>query len=503
MMKYSVFLGIGLSLSLHGYAQGVRGEWDVTAYPEVSFVWNEYDPERKDTTRFLLTGDSGRIAFQLQHLPVPDTCVKERSILFLWEDLDHPAHEGQSEFTRALLYRFLQQVPARAGDRFNVAVFDRKGGNDMGASIHTLLADGFTSDRGHLAQAVRNFAPKYDFFSRQVNSELYMAMEEGIELLKKEPADRVRVLVVVTAGSNQDRYGGRGDFADVKAVELKIPVYLVKYPIAHCEHCTNIDQISKNTFGRQITTTDTTVAGKLLLTCFDEMNTRHHGQDYRVTFRSSYPRDGKLHAVTWSVNGKEYMLSYAAPSFSVAVWAKERWRILTLVGATFLVVVAGVTFFVVRGIKRKRHRREWTLESVRQEQQAADAKLRVLEKSIQEAKREQEIQAAKEQETELTRIMRAKNLYPRLQYARQDVGERFYIHHPVTTIGRDDDNMLILTDKSVSRHHAKVLFTGSDFEIQDLGSTNKVIVNGQFVQRVVLKNGDIIGLGEVVLYFYN
>ena len=69
--------------------------------------------------------------------------------------------------------------------------------------------------------------------------------------------------------------------------------------------------------------------------------------------------------------------------------------------------------------------------------------------------------------------------------------------------GRDTDNDLILTSDSISRHHANLLFTGSGFEIRDLGSTNKVIVNGVFVERATLTNGDIIGLGEVVIYYIN
>ena len=70
-----------------------------------------------------------------------------------------------------------------------------------------------------------------------------------------------------------------------------------------------------------------------------------------------------------------------------------------------------------------------------------------------------------------------------------------------TTIGRERDNDLVINHATVSRHHAEIVSTDAGFEIIDKGSANKVIVNGQFFQRKMLRDGDIIGLGEVVITF--
>lgn len=287
-----VFFALLLYVSVQGHAQTIKGDFDLVNYPNVSFVWNEYNPELIDSTQFTLSANGEKIPFGLQVLSHPDTIAKNRSVLFLWEDLNHKDRKGQSEFTKQLLYNFLKEVPAQAEDKFNVAIFDRKGGNDLGKSIHTLLSDNFTNERYQLADKVITFSHKYDFFSNQVNSELYLAMEEGMELLKKEPVDRVRILVVLTAGSNQSRYGGKGDFDAGKAVEMKIPVYFVKYPIPHSEHCSNINQISEAAFGQQIENTDVSVAKNLLLECYKKMSDRHYGQDYRISFTVNFPRDG-------------------------------------------------------------------------------------------------------------------------------------------------------------------------------------------------------------------
>lgn len=105
------------------------------------------------------------------------------------------------------------------------------------------------------------------------------------------------------------------------------------------------------------------------------------------------------------------------------------------------------------------------------------------------------------EEERLRRLMEVKNIFPRLKCR---VGTNYFTYEickPKTLIGREQDNDLTLSDNKVSRHHAEIVFNGSSFEIIDKHSTNKVIVNGQFVERAVLKSGDIIGLGEVVITF--
>ena len=92
-------------------------------------------------------------------------------------------------------------------------------------------------------------------------------------------------------------------------------------------------------------------------------------------------------------------------------------------------------------------------------------------------------------------------MYPRL---RCQVGSNAFIYEitkPRTSVGREQDNDVVLCNNKVSRKHAEIVFNGSAFEIVDNHSTNKVIVNGLFVERTILKSGDIIGLGETVITF--
>lgn len=68
-------------------------------------------------------------------------------------------------------------------------------------------------------------------------------------------------------------------------------------------------------------------------------------------------------------------------------------------------------------------------------------------------------------------------------------------------IGRELDNTLRLPDPSISRHHCVIRKAGAGFEIQDLQSSNGVLLNGSRVQSSPLRDGDRITLGQIQLTF--
>ena len=68
-------------------------------------------------------------------------------------------------------------------------------------------------------------------------------------------------------------------------------------------------------------------------------------------------------------------------------------------------------------------------------------------------------------------------------------------------MGRELDNTLRLPDPSISRHHCVVRKVAGGYEIQDLQSSNGVLVNGNRVQSSPLRDGDRITLGQVQLTF--
>ncbi len=64
------------------------------------------------------------------------------------------------------------------------------------------------------------------------------------------------------------------------------------------------------------------------------------------------------------------------------------------------------------------------------------------------------------------------------------------------TIGRERSAAdVVLRDPNVSRRHAELTFTGSDWSIEDLNSTNGTFVNNRRITRCPLRNGDLLTFG--------
>jgi hypothetical protein len=70
-----------------------------------------------------------------------------------------------------------------------------------------------------------------------------------------------------------------------------------------------------------------------------------------------------------------------------------------------------------------------------------------------------------------------------------------------TTIGRGLDNDVRIDTQFISRHHAVVLAGPNQTVVEDLRSTNGVLVNGRRVTRSVLRDGDIVHVGKTQFRF--
>jgi pSer/pThr/pTyr-binding forkhead associated (FHA) protein len=69
------------------------------------------------------------------------------------------------------------------------------------------------------------------------------------------------------------------------------------------------------------------------------------------------------------------------------------------------------------------------------------------------------------------------------------------------TIGRTDDNQIVIEHPKVSRQHAELVRRGSMVVLRDLGSTNGTWHNGVRVDELVLEAGDTFRIGDAQLVF--
>lgn len=85
-----------------------------------------------------------------------------------------------------------------------------------------------------------------------------------------------------------------------------------------------------------------------------------------------------------------------------------------------------------------------------------------------------------------------------------EVVNEYQIADKPISIGRKHSNDIQLNDLTVSGRHALVSLTQPDtVTVEDLGSTNGTLVNGNHINKAILKHGDIIQIGHHQFTFLN
>ncbi len=70
----------------------------------------------------------------------------------------------------------------------------------------------------------------------------------------------------------------------------------------------------------------------------------------------------------------------------------------------------------------------------------------------------------------------------------------------IISLGRKEDNTIVLSDQYISGNHAKIFIKNRDYILEDLDSTNGTFLNGNRIYgRVKLEEEDEITMGSLTL----
>jgi len=70
-----------------------------------------------------------------------------------------------------------------------------------------------------------------------------------------------------------------------------------------------------------------------------------------------------------------------------------------------------------------------------------------------------------------------------------------------TTLGRKPHNDIVIDNLAISGEHAMIMTILNDSFLEDLGSTNGTLVNGQPIKKHFLQNNDVVELGKYKLKY--
>jgi len=78
-------------------------------------------------------------------------------------------------------------------------------------------------------------------------------------------------------------------------------------------------------------------------------------------------------------------------------------------------------------------------------------------------------------------------------------GLEWPLDRPSIVLGRGRNADFVLHESTISRAHARVSYEEGQLYVQDLGSTNGVLVNGVREDRAQLAAGDELRMGRLVI----
>ncbi|MCF6524858.1 DUF3662 and FHA domain-containing protein [Streptomyces sp. JJ36] len=80
-------------------------------------------------------------------------------------------------------------------------------------------------------------------------------------------------------------------------------------------------------------------------------------------------------------------------------------------------------------------------------------------------------------------------------------GTRHQVSRPTLVLGRSTEADVRIDDPGVSRRHCEIRTAGSAATVQDLGSTNGIVVDGQHTTRATLRDGSRIVVGSTTIIY--
>lgn len=363
----------------------------------------------------------------------------------------------------------------------------------------------FTDDKDSLSARMGNIAAKGS------RTELYYGISRGLDLINETEnlLDR-KYLIVFSDGKDEGKAYTFEDCVN-KAVEFDVPIYSVGFHTRVGDQYLRIlermSDKSKGEYNDAETTGD-------LETIYDLIF--KHIQDRTVLCFTAdhFQADGEEHTVGIKIlhSGQtvESSFTFVSPEEASLPVSEEEslgnlW-VIVIIGLSAIFLVAVV---VIRSRKRKREEEEQLAKEKQRLEDEKKEKEKQAEKVAEEKKAAEKKGDKKDKGVKKTHVSAPS---PRhtvisgkmpdlqgivLQFDSGNLQGQTVSVASETTIGRAEDNDIVIDDPTVSGHHCKIVVEDSRFTIVDLDSTNGTNVNGSKVSKMMITSGTALKLGAV------
>jgi len=84
---------------------------------------------------------------------------------------------------------------------------------------------------------------------------------------------------------------------------------------------------------------------------------------------------------------------------------------------------------------------------------------------------------------------------------KEEAGKRYPLGEEDVTLGREEENTVVIASDQASRRHARIFVSGGAHVLVDLESTNGTFLNSKLVKEQPLRHGDVVRIASTVLKY--
>jgi hypothetical protein len=455
--------------------------------------------------------DNKQVDFSLTPVSNKDRVFRNKKILLLIENHYKPKGIAERDFFANVINSGVEGA-IEPGDQFMIATFDW---HRNGKYIFPQL-NNFTDDIAVLRNALTGLKAPADLHNEQNGADINSSLLEAIKYLT--PASDSMPAAIFLFSDELDNLDSKITTLDIRnrSYESKIPIYAISYQMYSRYSPIIRDQICVATFGKYFISpvNDIRASANKLKEFLDSMMEDYKGTTFSFSFTSKQEKNGQK--LNLKFNIKNTALADAetvtVPALTFSEKISRNGTAVILGGAGILLAIAlGIYYFLKSKRKQTAQQQQLKAELSRQsdimEKERAATQNQIQAMQQQQAEKEKERireEQHKREADRLTNLMLARGVFPTLHYTYKEKSGKIDISQPVFTIGRDTTNSFYIQQDTISRKHATILFDESgSYTITDNNSSNGTFVNGEKIRQAVLRNDDVIQIGDINMIFQN
>jgi len=370
----------------------------------------------------------------------------------------------------------------------------------------------FTADKEKLLQELRSLR-----ISGRT-TELYYAVYKGLEAMQSPGLPDRKVVLVISDGKDEGTAYTLDDCIGA-ANESRVDVLGLGIAAKQPTFLLNLQRLAEMTGGIYLRV-DKGQSWKEKI----GLIRRQLAARWIFDWRSTLPGDGRSHQVQVRVNMGGYTFNKEL-LLQIPQWEDpaevnlHRWILFGSI-AIGVLLLGGLIYWLIRRGRKNRRELETKLDGIQQAQ--SDAQIILAENLAQQTSRIEDL--AKMQSTQEHRtapVPPAQRTKRKTEYMSSAAigggtpiayssaylfiqegplsGSTLPLPGGLITLGREDDNRIVLDHPKVSLHHASIRNENGIYWLEDVGSTNGTHINGQRLSApVALADGMEIRLGSLV-----